>query len=65
VRFVSIFSSNMDEFFMKRIGYLKRLHAKGAPAPGRDNVAPAEVLQRIRTEIAGLSVSAPGSGRTS
>jgi polyphosphate kinase len=54
VRFVSIFSSNMDEFFMKRIGYLKRLHAKGSSRAGADNVSPAEVLLRIRAEIASL-----------
>jgi polyphosphate kinase len=54
VRFISIFSSNMDEFFMKRIGYLKRLHAKGASRAGADNVAPAEVLLRVRAEIASL-----------
>jgi polyphosphate kinase len=54
VRFVSIFSSNMDEFFMKRIGYLRRLQAKGAPRAGADNTPPAEALARVRNEIAGL-----------
>ena len=44
VRFVSIFSSNMDEFFMKRIGYLKRLHAKGAARAGADGAEELPVL---------------------
>jgi polyphosphate kinase len=54
VRFVSIFSSNMDEFFMKRIGYLKRLQAKGSARAGADGAAPAEVLARVRAETASL-----------
>ena len=54
VRFVSIFSSNMDEFFMKRIGYLRRLQAKGAPRAGADNTPPAEALARVRAEISSL-----------
>jgi polyphosphate kinase len=54
VRFLSIFSSNLDEFFMKRVGYLGRLLAKGAARAGHDNVSPAETLAKVRAEISRL-----------
>lgn len=54
VRFLSIFSSNMDELFMKRLGYLRRLLAKGAARAGHDGLSPAETLERVRAEIARL-----------
>lgn len=53
-RFLAIFSSNMDEFFMKRIGYLKRLRAKGAARVGADGASPGQVLQALREEISRL-----------
>jgi len=52
VRFLSIFSSNMDEFFMKRVGYLRRLHAKGVAKAGNDAQAPGEILAQVREQIA-------------
>ncbi len=54
VRFLSIFSSNLDELFMKRVGYLRRLLAKGSARAGHDNVSPAETLASVRGEIARL-----------
>src|SRR5689334_9494529 len=41
VRFLSIFSSNLDEYFMKRIGGLKRQLAAGVAAPAPDGMTPA------------------------
>jgi polyphosphate kinase len=35
VKFLAILSSNLDEFFMKRIGGLKQQIGAGADAPGR------------------------------
>jgi polyphosphate kinase len=54
VRFLSIFSSNLDEFFMKRVGYLKRLQDKGAARSGNDGLPPGEALEKVRAEIARL-----------
>jgi len=54
VRFLSIFSSNMDEFFMKRVGYLRRLQIKGAQRAGHDGQSPAQVLLQVRAEVARL-----------
>lgn len=54
VRFLAIFSSNMDELFMKRVGYLRRLLARGSARAGHDGLSPAESLRRIRGEIARL-----------
>lgn len=48
VRFVSIFSSNLDEFYMKRVGYLKRAIASGVPWVGSDQMPPVKLLQEIR-----------------
>ena len=53
-RFLSIFSSNLDEFFMKRVGYLKRLQDKGAARSGNDGLPPSEALERVRAEIGRL-----------
>ncbi|HTB21379.1 MAG TPA: polyphosphate kinase 1 [bacterium] len=51
VRFLCIFSSNMDEFFMKRVGYLQRLEAIGAPKAGNDAMAPGEIIGQVRARI--------------
>jgi polyphosphate kinase len=51
VRFLCIFSSNMDEFFMKRVGYLQRLRAIGAPKAGNDAMAPGELLGQVQEQI--------------
>lgn len=48
VRFVSIFSSNLDEFYMKRVGYLKRAIASGVPWVGSDQMPPVKLLQEVR-----------------
>ncbi|MBL4699433.1 MAG: hypothetical protein JKX70_11435, partial [Phycisphaerales bacterium] len=46
VKFLSIFSSNLDEFFMKRIGLLKSRHEQSIPhSPNRpDELPPLETL---------------------
>lgn len=54
VRFLSIFSSNMDEFFMKRVGYLRRLLMKEAQRAGHDGQTPAQVLDQVRAAMARL-----------
>ena len=54
MRFLSIFSSNLDEFFMKRVGYLRRLQMHGAQRAGHDGQSPTEVLEQVRSEMARL-----------
>lgn len=51
VKFVSIFSSNLDEFFMVRISGLRRQLAAGAVEPPIDGTTPAEQLEAVRTRL--------------
>lgn len=48
VRFVAIFSNNLDEFYMKRVGFLKRAAASGVPWVGSDQMPPGKLLNEIR-----------------
>jgi polyphosphate kinase len=48
VRFLSICSSNLDEFFMKRVGGLKRQVAYGVSTKSSDGKTPVQQLQDIR-----------------
>lgn len=47
VRFLAITSSNLDEFFQKRVGGLKRQLAAGVQAPSMDGRGPGEQLGLI------------------
>ena len=51
VRFLGIFTSNLDEFFMKRVGGLKRQLAAGLVAPSAEGVPPTEALAQIRQAV--------------
>ncbi|MCC7442452.1 MAG: polyphosphate kinase 1 [Bdellovibrionales bacterium] len=51
VRFLSIFTSNLDEFFMKRVGYLQRLEYRGVPKVGSDEVSPKQLLHSVRQVV--------------
>jgi len=48
VRFLAIFGSNMDEFFMIRIAGLKQQVAAGVREPSPDGQTPAEQLASVR-----------------
>ena len=48
VRFLSIFGSNMDEFFMIRLAGLKQQVAAGVQETGPDGMTPAEQLAAVR-----------------
>jgi polyphosphate kinase len=48
VRFLSIFGSNMDEFFMIRLAGLKQQVAAGVRESGPDGMTPAEQLAAVR-----------------
>ena len=47
LRFLCIFSSNLDEFFEIRVAGLKQQEALGVTHRGPDNLTPAEQLRRI------------------
>ena len=51
VRFLGIFTSNLDEFFMKRVGGLKRQLLAGVTFPGSETLPPAEALAQIRAAV--------------
>ncbi|HET9501162.1 MAG TPA: polyphosphate kinase 1, partial [Marmoricola sp.] len=54
VRFLAIFASNLDEFFMVRVAGLKRRIAAGVAVRAASGLVPREVLEQIWTVTAGL-----------
>ncbi|MGE3758092.1 MAG: polyphosphate kinase 1 [Pseudobdellovibrionaceae bacterium] len=54
VKFLSIFDSNLNEFFMKRVGGLKRQIAFGIDQPAADGQTPAQQLVSIRKMVVPL-----------
>ena len=51
VKFLSIFASNLDEFFMIRVSGLRRQLAAGVLEPPPDGMTPADQLAAIRQEL--------------
>jgi len=51
VRFLSIFTSNLDEFFMKRVGGLKRQVLANVLSFSADGLTPAQQLAAIRKTV--------------
>lgn len=56
-RFLSIAASNLDEFFRKRIGGLKRQAAAGVDYPSPDGRSPDDQLRLAREAVARMAVS--------
>ncbi|TCV94620.1 polyphosphate kinase [Luteibacter rhizovicinus] len=48
LRYLTIVSNNLDEFFEVRVAVLKHHHALSSAAPGPDGMPSAEILARIR-----------------
>ena len=53
-RFLAIFTSNLDEFFMVRVAGLKRRIAAGVAVPAASGLMPTEVLDLILNTTRGL-----------
>ncbi len=51
VKFISIFSSNLDEFFMIRVSGLKEQIAANVIEPSIDGLTPIEQLKKVEKEI--------------
>lgn len=51
LKFLAIFSTNLDEFYMVRVAGLRRKVAAGAPQYAPDPLAPAEQLVAIRDRV--------------
>ncbi len=51
LKFLGIFSTNMDEFIMKRVGGLKRQIAAGVISRTIDGLSPREQLDRIHVKV--------------
>lgn len=54
LKFMAIFSTNLDEFYMVRVAGLRRKVSSGAPQYAPDPLAPAEQLEAIRSRVAEL-----------
>ena len=54
VKFLSIVSSNLDEFFMVRVAGLQKQAASGVQEASVDGLSAAVQLQRIRQDVRGL-----------
>lgn len=59
VKFLAIFASNMDEFFMKRVGLLRRRHRQGKDhSPTRPGeLLPAHVLASVRRTVLDMQLT--------
>src|SRR5438477_4292631 len=52
LKFLAVFGSNLDEFFMVRVGGLQqKVHAGIAVGSGADRTAPRDQLERIRSIV--------------
>jgi polyphosphate kinase len=54
LKFLAIFSSNLDEFYMVRVAGLRRQVASGVVQPPPDGLTPLEQLARIEVEVGTL-----------
>ena len=55
LRFLAIYGANLDEFFMKRVGVLKRQIEVGSSGPVPDALTPVQQLDAVRTRVAQLA----------
>jgi polyphosphate kinase len=60
IKFLSIFSANLDEFYMVRVAGLRRQVAAGVVLAPADGLTPQETLDAIDAEVARLSAMQRG-----
>jgi polyphosphate kinase len=65
VRFLAIFASNLDEFFMVRVAGLKRRIAAGMAVTAASGYTPRQVMERISTRAHELTRCRPRASRSS
>ncbi len=65
VNFLSIFGSNLDEFFMVRVAVLKQRISNGVHEVGIDGLTETELLEAIRADVLALTDQAYASLRES
>ena len=51
LKFIAIYGTNLDEFYMIRVAGLKRLYLSGITESGADKLTPAQQLKEIREKI--------------
>jgi len=51
LKFLAIYNSNLDEFYMKRVGGLKRLITAGITRSSIDGLAPKTQIEAIRRTL--------------
>lgn len=51
LKFIAIYGTNLDEFYMVRVAGLKRLYAGGITESGADRLTPKEQLEEIRSYL--------------
>src|SRR5881394_105815 len=56
LRFLAIFTSNLDEFFMKRVGLIKRQIHAGVDTPSPEGLTPRQQLAAVRDAVSRLTV---------
>jgi polyphosphate kinase len=56
VKFLGIFASNLDEFFMKRVGLIRRQVDAGIEAPSPDGLSPRQQLAAVREVVEALQL---------
>ncbi|MFI4881751.1 MAG: polyphosphate kinase 1 [Phycisphaerales bacterium JB064] len=54
VKFLAIFANNLDEFFMKRVGLIRRQVDAGIEAPSPDGLTPRQQLEAVRAKVVEL-----------
>ena len=60
VKFLAIFSSNQDEFFMKRIGLLKRKLIQQSVERSQDGLTPEQQMEVVRRRIGEMTAEQVG-----
>lgn len=61
LKFLAIYGTNLDEFYMIRVAGLKRLYASGISETGADKLTSAQQLESIRAYVHNEKKRAPNT----